>query len=350
MTTKKIGIAMSGGVDSTVAAQLLLEQGHEVHGFFMALPVADGARLRHQAQLIAKVIDIPLQIVDMQKRFTEEIIDSFVDEYSKGRTPNPCVICNATIKFGVLLDLMLARGMDKGATGHYARIRSEGQGEYSLLRGRDFNKDQSYFLCRLQQKQLSNILFPLGSWQKKDVYAKASSLDLPNLASGESQDVCFLSAGLKQFIADHGVAEKVGEIRTAHGCLLGAHSGISQYTIGQRRGLGLPDETPWYVVDLDLKNNQVIVGKNDELFTTEIVLCELRWLGPEPDLPWQGLVQLRSRHQPVSAHLMPAADGKWVVTCDQPQRAVTPGQFAVFYEEDRVAGSGIIVKEESCRP
>lgn len=347
---------MSGGVDSAVAALLLREQGYEVHGFFMELPVADLLQQLHRVQAVAKAVDIPLQVVDMKKLFTQKIIDSFVDEYSKGRTPNPCVICNATIKFGALLDLMLARGMEKGATGHYAGIRRDEQGEYHLLRGGDRKKDQSYFLCRLQQRQLGNILLPLGSWQKKDVYAKASSLDLPNLANGESQDVCFLSTGLRQFLTEYGVGEEIGEIRTTHGRLLGSHSGISQYTVGQRRGLGLSDATPWYVVGLDPEHNQVIVGKNDDLFTREVILQDLHWLCAEPALPWQGLVQLRSRHRPALALLTQIADGKWLATCDQPQRAVTPGQFAVFYEEDRVAGSGIIVKrsiqvkEEPYRP
>ncbi len=340
---------MSGGVDSTVAALLLREQGYEVHGFFMELPVADVLRQCHRVQTLAKAIDIPLQVVDMKKLFTKEIIDSFVGEYSKGRTPNPCVTCNATMKFGALLDFMFDHGMDKGATGHYACIRREGQGEYHLLRGNDPKKDQSYFLCRLQQRQLSSILFPLGSWLKEDVFARASSLGLSGFSSGESQDVCFLSTGLRQFLTEYGVGEKTGEIRTMDGRLLGNHSGISQYTVGQRRGLGLPDATPWYVVALNPRHNQVIVGKNDALFTREIILQELRWLYAEPALPWQGLVQLRSRHRPAPAVLAQAADGKWVVTCDQPQRAVTPGQFAVFYEDSRVVGSGIITAGEPSR-
>ena len=333
---------MSGGVDSTVAALLLREQGYEVHGFFMLLPLAESEQQVQRVQEVATTIDIPLQLIDMRAQFSEKIIDYFVQQYKQGLTPNPCVVCNKTIKFGILLDTILAHGMDKGATGHYARIDHDQQGSYSLLRGLDPQKDQSYFLCRLQQKQLAHILFPLGSWRKQEVYAKAESLGLTGFSGNESQDVCFLSTGLQEFLSGQGVEEQAGEIHSLDGRVLGHHSGISHYTVGQRRGLGLPDATPWYVVGLDPASNQVIVGKNEDLFKQEIIISDLQWTASDFDSPWQGTVQLRSRHQAASARLEQTADKEWLITCNEPQRAITPGQFAVFYDNSRVMGSGII--------
>lgn len=341
---------MSGGVDSTVTALLLREQGYDVHGFFMCLPVAESEQQIRRVREIAATIDIDLELVDMRDQFSGKIIRYFIKQYTQGKTPNPCVICNKTIKFGVLLETMLSRGMDKGATGHYARINHEPAGGYHLLRGLDPKKDQSYFLCRLQQQQLANIVFPLGSWKKQDVYAKAESLGLTGFSGNESQDVCFLSTGLQEFLARQGVEEKIGEICSLDGRMLGHHSGISHYTIGQRRGLGLPDATPWYVVGLDPENNRVLVGKNDDLFTKRIIIHDLQWTDPELDLPRQCLVQLRSRHTPAGARLEQTGENNWLISCSEPQRAVTPGQFAVFYEEQRVVGSGVITGAETSRP
>ncbi len=347
MCPEKIGIAMSGGVDSTVTALLLREQGYEVHGFFMRLPVAESEKQIQRVQEIAEAIDIDLELIDMREQFSEKIIRYFTKQYRQGKTPNPCVVCNKTIKFGVLLETMLSRGMDKGATGHYARINHDPDRGYHLLRGLDPKKDQSYFLCRLDQKQLARILFPLGSWHKQDVYAKAESLGLTGFSGNESQDVCFLSTGLQEFLTRQGVGEKTGEICSLDGRLLGHHSGISHYTVGQRRGLGLPDATPWYVVGLDPKNNRILIGKNEELFKQEIVICDLQWTSPNLSLPWQGLVQLRSRHQPARARLQQTAENRWLIRCTELQRAITPGQFAVFYEDERVVGSGTITAAET---
>jgi len=341
---------MSGGVDSTVTALLLREQGYEVHGFFMRLPVAESKQQIRRVQEIAETIDIDLNVIDMREQFSRKIISYFTKQYRQGKTPNPCVVCNKTIKFGVLLETMLCRGMDKGATGHYARISHDPGRGYHLLRGLDPKKDQSYFLCRLEQQQLARILFPLGSWRKQDVYAKAESLGLTGFSGNESQDVCFLSTGLQEFLTGQGIEEQTGEIHSLDGRLLGHHSGISHYTVGQRRGLGLPDATPWYVVGLDPENNRVLVGKNEDLFKQEIVLCDLQWNAPDFSLPRQGLVQLRSRHHPARARLKQTAENRWLISCSEPQRAITPGQFAVFYEDDRVVGSGIITGEESSQP
>lgn len=342
MPRKKIGIAMSGGVDSTVAALLLRKEGYEVHGFFMQLPLEERAQQIQRVTEVARAIDVPLTLVDMQEHFSCAVINNFVSRYQQGQTPNPCVLCNKIIKFGVLLETILSHGMDKGATGHYARIEHDQQGQYNLLRGVDPKKDQSYFLCQLEQKQLAKSLFPLGLYQKDEVYAQAKAFGLTGFSGLESQDVCFLSSGLQEFLAAQGVEEKIGEIRSVNGEILGHHSGISHYTIGQRRGLGIPDATPWYVTRLDSDQNLVIVGKNDDLFQQKIIINHLHWVTAETTLPWQGLVQLRSRHRPTPARLEQTNGNQWVITCAEPQRAITPGQFAVFYEESRVAGSGII--------
>ncbi len=350
MTADKVGIAMSGGVDSTVAAILLKEQGYEVHGFFMELPLPDRELQIQRVRETAKTLAIPLRIVDMQQQFSATIINDFVATYIRGYTPNPCVVCNASIKFGALLTYMLEQGMEKMATGHYARIERNDKGGYRLLRAMDPKKDQSYFLCRLGQQQLARILFPLASWRKSDIVARAAALGLGDYSGTESQDVCFLATGLKQFLTKHGVEEKSGEIVTNDGRVLGRHSGISHFTVGQRRGLGLPDATPWYVIGLDRKHNRIIVGKNGDLFHNRVLIRDLHWLDGEPTLPWRGLVQLRSRHQPSTARLERKNENTWEIIFAEPQRAITPGQFAVLYEQDRVAGSGIIMTRESCPP
>lgn len=341
---------MSGGVDSTVTALLLHEQGYEVYGFFMRLPFAENERQVERVRALAVTIDVPLQVLDVREQFADNVIGYFVRQYREGRTPNPCVVCNKTIKFGLLFDAMIAAGMDLGATGHYARISRRNKNGYCLLRGTDPKKDQSYFLCRLEQEQLARTLFPLGTWNKKDVYAKAASSGLRGFSGGESQDVCFLSTGLQQFLSDRGVVPKSGEIRSLDGKTLGFHNGISHYTVGQRRGLGVPDATPWYVVGLDPDNNRILVGKKDDLFNRYVPIRDLHWSGGEGSLPWQGLVQLRSRHRPASAVLEQTADNEWLLTCDEPQRGITPGQFAVLYDRDRVVGSGVIQAGEAAYP
>ncbi len=343
MTQLKIGIAMSGGVDSTVSAAILHRQGVAVHGFFMHLPLKGAEEQIIRVRAVAKRLDIPLSVIDMRMLFPDAVIDYFVDLYQHGQTPNPCVICNECIKFGALMESMMARGMDRMATGHYARIRRENNTESFIMRGLDEKKDQSYFLCRLSAAQLSRIILPLGEFTKKHVYQMAADMGLAGVHGPESQDICFLGGDtVAAFLKEQGIGDVPGEIITREGRVLGHHRGIWHYTIGQRHGLGLPDTTPWYVMELDAIDNRVIVCKNEELFTLSLMLREVYWTGTAPALPWNGLVQLRSRHRASPATVDRDRRGRWTVSFTKRQRAVTPGQFAVFYTAATILGSGVI--------
>jgi tRNA-specific 2-thiouridylase len=237
---------------------------------------------------------------------------------------------------------MLACGMEAMATGHYARTVNG-----RLCRGLDSDKDQSYFLCRLAAERLAQLILPLGSWRKEDVFAQAQAFGFNHFDGSESQDICFLAEQtLASFLAQQGLTDRSGDIVTADGKFLGRHQGCWRYTVGQRRGLGLPDATPWYVIALDEQRNQVIVGKNKDLLQREVLLTDLRWQIAELE-QWQGHVQLRSRHQAAAAQVLPAEQGCWHVCFAEPQWAVTPGQFAVLYEKETVAGSGVIVPKNT---
>jgi tRNA-uridine 2-sulfurtransferase len=331
-----IGVAMSGGVDSTTTAALLQEQGWQVEGFFMLLQ-PNSEEQAAKVQVLAQRLGIPLHLVDLRQQFHLQVIQSFTAAYQQGLTPNPCILCNRLIKFGLLMEAMLAQGMDSMATGHYARVE-----QARLYRGLDPNKDQSYFLCRLLPEQLARLVLPLGTWKKQAVFQRAKDLGFTHFDGSESQDVCFLGEQtLAHFLSQQGLSARTGVIQNTEGKILGEHQGIWHYTVGQRRGLGLPDASPWYVTALDAQRNVVIVGKNDALFHQQIVLRDMQWQGEAPP-QWQGLVQVRSRHQPTPAHLVPQEDGLWQVCLDTPQRAITPGQFAVLYEADQVVASGVI--------
>jgi tRNA-specific 2-thiouridylase len=347
LNTQTIGVAMSGGVDSTVTAGLLVEQGYLVHGFFMLLPLTGLEQQINKVQQITQRLQIQLHLVDLREQFSQTIISYFVDSYRQGLTPNPCVVCNMMIKCGQLMQAMTAKGMNKMATGHYARILHE-DGRAVLHRAEDPAKDQSYFLCRLSAKQLEHLVLPLGDWKKSDVFLRAQEMGFSHFNGHESQDVCFLAdQDLAVFLEGQGVKSRHGEITTNDGQVLGNHGGIWKYTVGQRRGLGIPDTTPWYVTGLDAEKNRVIIGKNEELFLRDLLLYDVQWAIQPPER-WQGMVQLRSRHRAAEAQILPRDNTSWQVRFTEPQRAITPGQYAVFYQDGRVIGSGIILDSTLC--
>lgn len=348
MPRTAVAIALSGGVDSAVAAALLLEAGHRVRAFFMELPLEEAQDKARQAAAMAEALAIPLERVNLRQAFHSHVIRSFIDSYHQGRTPNPCMLCNQRIKFGLLAQAMRQAGAEAIATGHYARIVDTTSGP-ALARGLDPRKDQSYFLARLRQEQLHRLLLPLGTWHKDRVCARAQSLGLP-LPPGESQDVCFLPRGLAAFFDAQGLADTPGAIVDSVGTRLGTHRGICHYTVGQRRGLGLPDSSPWYVTALDAAGNQVVVGKKEALLQHSCTVEDLHWCADPPPLPWQGLIQLRSQHPGALGELSRMDAGFAHIRFHQPQRAITPGQFAVFYQDERVLGSAVIAATRPAEP
>ncbi len=344
---KKIVVAMSGGVDSSVTAALLQQQGARVQGVFMALAQPDLAEQLDRVRAVADFLRIPLTVVDLAEPFRQEVVEYFCASYFAGKTPNPCVVCNRTIKFGLLLDQAReGLGAEFLATGHYARISGDATTGYRLLQGVDPKKDQSYFLGMLSQAQLSRLRFPLGALQKEKVYELAAEFGLTFRHTPESQDICFLKhQSVAEFLAGHSPGQgRPGAMLTVQGKELGRHAGIHHYTVGQRRGLGLPDATPWYVVGLDPARDAVVVGKDADLWQREVVLPVVHWLsGRPPVLPHACMVKIRSRHPACRAELI-RHDAGVRVTFAEPQRAVTPGQFAVFYDGEAVLGCGEIAK------
>ncbi len=341
-----VGVAMSGGVDSSVTAILLKKSGHDVHGFFMALAQPDLDQQIERVKKVAEHLEIPLTVIDLATEFKETVLDYFTSSYFDGRTPNPCVLCNPKIKFGRLLEEILGSGCDFMATGHYARISEGADRIFHLLKGLDPKKDQSYFLHRLTQQQLSRILFPLGGHTKENVYRMAQELGISGVHGAESQDVCFLKKrNLKSFMAQYCQEEyDDGFIVTMDNNIIGKHQGIQGYTVGQRKGLGIPDATPYYVVALDPVKNEVVVGKKEDLYRRELSVSDVNWTaGREPDLTQDFSIRIRYRHKGAPARIMPAQKGIYKVCFQEPQLAVTPGQFAVFYDADEVMGGGEIL-------
>ena len=363
MTSKNeisVAVAMSGGVDSSAAAAILQEEGYSVFGVTMLLPQAaelhepevsldDDTPAIHDAKKVAEILGIQHVVVDLRREFRERIVQYFCDEYRAGRTPNPCILCNPQIKFGRLFDEAQKLGAERLATGHYVKIAHlPATGRYALRVAENLAKDQSYFLYRLTQEQLARSLFPLAGLTKDVIRQKARDVGLVHVAEkAESQENCFVGdQGYQEFLQDYlpPASQSKGPIIDTKGNLLGEHQGIHLYTIGQRRGLGVALGSPRYVVDIRPKSNTVVIGENHELFTREFFVQELNWMslsGVTEAIECR--VKIRYRNTATPATIMPGRHADEIkVAFQQSQRAVTPGQSAVFYDDDMVIGGGII--------
>lgn len=343
----RIAVAMSGGVDSSVVAALLKEQGHEVIGITMQLftPLCSGAGSpAHDGALVAAQLGIPHHLVGFEPQFREQIINNFIDEYRRGHTPNPCILCNRQIKFGLLLDEARKCGADLLATGHYVRKTVDPDGTCHLRIAANRAKDQSYFLCGLQQEQLRQVVFPLGEIASKDeVRQLAAAFGLAVADKGDSQEVCFIpNDDYVRFLEAQGVVPARGTIVHVSGKVLGHHRGTYCYTIGQRKGLGIGWSEPLYVIAIDAEKNLLVVGEQPHVFAPGLVAEGLSWIIPPPAAVFEASCKIRYRHQPVPCRVQVEEGGRCRVRFNEPQKSVTPGQSVVFYQGDQVLGGARI--------
>ena len=345
---------MSGGVDSSVAAALLKQQGLEVIGLMLRLWSESGAEETNrcctpdsmaQARRVAAILDIPFYVVDAQDVFYSQVVHKFINGYAQGITPNPCLVCNRQIRWTFLLDRALALGAHFLATGHYARSIRDDQGLYQLLKAIDQAKDQSYVLHVLDQQRLGHALFPLSVYTKSHVRELAHHYNLPVAERAESQDLCFLGGGdYRKFLLRN--APQVGHsgpIISKDGNLLGEHQGLAFYTIGQRKGLGLQTPEPMYIIEIDVLRNTLVVGSSQDLGKSELIASSINWIsGQMPPVPFRAQVKIRYKAREAWANVIPLDDGRLRISFDEPVRDITPGQAAVIYNGDVCLGGGII--------
>jgi tRNA-uridine 2-sulfurtransferase len=358
MGERRVAVAMSGGVDSSVAAMLLHRDGRALVGISLQLhDRGEGSPERFgrccsprdflDARQVAEQLGFPFYVLNLEEEFRRAVLDDFVREYAEGRTPVPCAHCNSSVKFGDLLRRARLLGCDAVATGHYARVWIDpATGRPRLLRGLDRDKDQSYFLFGLTREQLERAIFPVGELTKTEVRSLAADAGLSVAGKPESQDICFVSegGGYGDFLErelEGGVL--AGEIVDREGRVLGTHEGIHRFTVGQRKGLGLAGPTPWYVVEIRARERRVVVGSESDQYRSEFRVSRVNWIaGDPPARAEEATVQVRHRHAGAEALLDPAGHGELRVLLRAPQRAVTPGQAAVFYRGDEVLGGGFI--------
>ncbi|MCD6287722.1 MAG: tRNA 2-thiouridine(34) synthase MnmA [Candidatus Hydrogenedentes bacterium] len=358
----RVMVAMSGGVDSSVAALLLVESGYEVIGATLHLwtapevgePITKPSRLCcsvesiDRAKRVASHLGIRHYVLDYTSFFEQSVVEPFCRDYMAGYTPNPCVRCNRVVKFGKLLDTARQLDITYLATGHYARVETDQRGISHLKRGIDHTKDQSYMLCALTRDQLNHVLFPLGELRKSEVRTYSDRLGNLMCDVPESQEICFVTDGnYRSFVSDRmPEAARPGPILDSSGREVGRHTGIAFYTIGQRKGLGIASPRPLYVTRIDPVNNAVIVGTSDEVYSSHTRVTDVNWLEHPEKMPIDATVQIRHRHTAAQARVSELDDGDLAVEFAVPQRAITPGQTAAIYRGDLVLGGGTIVNRQ----
>lgn len=339
-----LAVALSGGVDSLVAAALLKEKGRRLIGMHFVTGYETDSHSQDTARTLARQLDLPIHVADLRSEFQDQVVDYFVGTYACGKTPNPCLMCNRLIKFGVLFSKAKALGAMGIATGHYARIEKTVSGRFRLLRGIDRQKEQSYFLSRLTQTQLASAVLPLGTLTKTETRRIASDMGLVPVTSRESQDVCFIKGGTYAdfLIRQPDFDPRPGPIENTNGRIIGRHDGLHRFTIGQRRGINCPAAAPYYVVRIDAVRNCLVVGGKDELNTRSCRVDRINWIAPAPADPIEIKVRVRYRHRAVEATLIPLGGDRAEIRFHKPEPAVTPGQGAVFYSGEEVLGGGWI--------
>ncbi|MFH0845386.1 MAG: tRNA 2-thiouridine(34) synthase MnmA [Pseudomonadota bacterium] len=343
-------VALSGGVDSSVTAALLIEAGWKVEGLHFIFPVSiskQGHNIR-SVQRVAETLQIPLCQLDLQEEFTRKVIEPFTEAYLKGMTPNPCVSCNELIKFDHLLRFANENGIDSIATGHYAVVKKEDHSPGELWRGKDRRKEQSYFLHRLKQSHLSRLLLPLGRMRKEETFDLAERMGLPTAYESESQEICFISGDdYRPFIERRKgpIIDTKGDIMDGDGSKLGEHDGTYRFTIGQRHGLGIASPRPYYVMEILPEKNQVIVGRKEDLYSNVVEAESFNWLsGAPPQGKERAMAQVRYKHTAAQGCLDVLSSDKVMFRFDEPQWAATPGQALVCYQGARLLGGGWIVR------
>jgi len=355
MTKPGVVVAMSGGVDSSAAAALLIKQGYRVTGMMLRLWSEPGAEDANRcctpdsmalARRVAAKLDIPFYVIDAREVFHDIVVNDFIEGHARGVTPNPCILCNKLIRWDFLLNRALATGADYLATGHYVRLAKNQAGEFELRRAVDLEKDQSYVLYTLNQAQLAHALFPLGELTKSQVRQMAQAFGLPVAERRDSQDLCFLAGGdQRSFLLRQAPSLSApGRIVDVNGRRLGDHLGLAFYTIGQRKGLGIASSKPLYVLHKDIANNELVVGSEDELGKDTLTAAHVHWISSTPPaLPLEVEVKIRYRAPFAKGTIIPRPDGVFQVQFQQKLRDITPGQSAVFYKDEICLGGGIIL-------